>query len=90
MPIYLDTLADLLKERAGQPWRPSNGFEGDLFEEKVCSRCDRSDGWGCQISLAAMCHDTHEPEYPTEWVYGLDAQPSCTAFEAKEPTHDHP
>lgn len=80
MPIYLDTMAERLKDRAGQPWRPSNGFEGDLFAERVCARCTMSDGWGCQISLAAMCYEATEPEYPKEWVYGPDGQPCCTAF----------
>ncbi len=85
MPIYHETLSEVLKERAGQPWRPSNGFEGDLFSELVCSRCDKSDGWGCQISLAAMCHDKNEPEYPTEWIYGIDGQPCCTALTETDP-----
>lgn len=84
MPIYTDRMAEALKERAGQKWRPSNGFEGDLFEDKVCARCVNLDG--CQISMAAFFYDKTDPEYPAEWQYGADGQPCCTAFEAKEPT----
>ncbi|KZL27030.1 hypothetical protein PsWM33_01114 [Pseudovibrio sp. WM33] len=83
MPIYLDKHAELLKPRAGELWRPSNGVEGDLFEERLCACCTKSgpNGKSCSISLAAFFHDVDHPNYPKEWVISEKGQPSCTAHE---------
>lgn len=79
MPIYGQALASLLKERAGQSWRPSNGFEGDFFEEIVCGRCAKSAD--CVVALNAMTFDLGEVGYPPEWIYSTEGQPCCTGFE---------
>ena len=86
--IYTDGLAELLKKRDGQPWRPSNGTEGDIFMRHWCNGCQRDAdyraevGDSCPIICNAMVYDTDDPNYPAEWRYGDDGQPLCTAFEA--------
>ena len=65
-----------------QPYRPSNGTEGDFFMASWCEKCALSDydGDGCMIQLRALAHGIDEPEYPSEWVYSSDGAPCCTAF----------
>ena len=65
--------------RAGKPFRPSNGTQGEIFESDFCDRCKRDRG--CGIRMAALMHDETESEYPKEWVYNEHGQPTCTAFE---------
>ena len=84
--LYQDELAERLKARCGQPYQPSNGFEGDLFMGRWCARCtldtlddDSGDG-GCDIMGWAMATSPGEPGYPAEWQYADDGQPICTAF----------
>lgn len=83
MPISADSTAERMKSRAGEPWRPSNGFEGDYFSECVCAHCSLCpDGEpGCEIQLRALFCDIGDDDYPTEWQYGPDGQPRCTAFQ---------
>ena len=46
--------AERLKENAGKPYRPSNGTEGSMFQDRFCSQCtkdnlgDEGKG-GCEI-----------------------------------------
>ena len=77
--IFTDDHAERMKERAGQPFRPSNGFEGDLFQERQCLGCVH--GPECEIVLRTMVFDAGDESYPPEWVIGDDGQPKCTAFE---------
>jgi hypothetical protein len=87
--LYTDDNAEMLKKHAGQKYRPSNGFEGDKFAELWCVDCKRSaahradpdDGDPCPIETAAFWHDLKDPQYPSEWQYGPDGQPRCTAHE---------
>lgn len=82
--IYTDDLAGNLIARAGQKWEPSNGTEGDLFISRNCLNCAK---WHpekmCQIMLMTMAVDITDEEYPSEWCYGEDGQPTCTAFREK-------
>lgn len=60
-----------------RPYRPSNGTEGAIFEERWCQRCAREDVDKddlCDIHGNALFGDP-----PTEWVY-KDGKPTCTAF----------
>lgn len=78
-------------------YRPSNGSEGEGFEDRWCDRCMRDqkfrDAWavdpdyadgadGCSILSDAQCLNIDDPNYPKEWIYGDDGSPKCTAFEA--------
>lgn len=76
--IYPKDLADQLKNEAGKPYRPSNGTEGDIFEHAYCIDCELYPV--CEIPDATMFYDEDDPEYPVQWQYGTDGQPTCTAF----------
>lgn len=75
----------------GQPYRPSNGTEGEFFHERWCADCKRDAafqqdpdfGDSCPLICNAMAFNIGHPEYPTEWIYGEDGQPECKAFEDK-------
>ena len=70
----------------GKPYQPSNGFEGDIFMESYCQRCEHEqragseDVEGCQIICASMVFNPGEEGYPGEWIYNEEGQPTCTAF----------
>lgn len=80
-----------------RPYRPSNGTEGMIFEDRFCDRCKREakyrrtqDGAdGCRIATMAHTFDIGAPEYPKEWVVSLgdttDMTARCTAFQFDDP-----
>ncbi|MEX3690099.1 hypothetical protein AB3X91_03590 [Paraburkholderia sp. BR14263] len=75
--------ADMQKPCAGQPYRPSNGLEGDLFRESMCERCGsltNEHGNPCQVMVMTMHYCRDDPDYPREWQYSATGQPTCTAF----------
>lgn len=82
MPIHLP-------QCAGEPYRPSNGTEGMMFEAEFCDRCKHDDECrrtgntdvGCRIYLHVLCYEVTDPEYPVEWVFDALGHPICTAFE---------
>lgn len=87
--LYVEAHAQLLKDEAGQKWRPSNGSEGDAFIEGWCSRCTRDADQDCRILAATFVYDVEEAEYPSEWQIGADGQPKCTAWtDNGEPHHE--
>lgn len=64
---------------------PSNGSDGDWFEDKFCMNCihtnlDPAKKPQCQIWCAAVCHHVNEPGFPKEWIYDDNNQPTCTAW----------
>jgi hypothetical protein len=72
-----------------KPYRPSNGTEGDYFQNDWCEKCARDQafrnnpdsGDGCPIVAATLIFDIHESEYPKEWIEDDDgSNPRCTAF----------
>jgi len=74
--------------RPGQPYRPSNGSEGECFIDHWCGACthdavfrdDPDSGLGCQIVADTFVYDKGDPRYPKEWVYDRSGVPCCTAF----------
>lgn len=65
-----------------EPYRPSNGTDGEGFMGAWCERCARDVGHNCSILARALAFDLEDPEYPKEWVR-LTVRPwtpSCTAF----------
>ena len=80
--IYTEDHAALFKDRAGQKWQPSNGFEGELFISMQCVNCAKWQDGTCEIMLRTMCFGVEDDEYPQEWQYGTDGQPKCTAFQS--------
>lgn len=77
-----------------EPYRPSNGTEGDLFREDWCDRCKRDQAFqqsggqepGCPIVADSMAFSVDDAKYPKEWRRRADATEwpgaECTAFEA--------
>jgi hypothetical protein len=79
--------------RAGEPYQPANGFEGELFFERWCQHCARDramregddfnecdDEEVCNLIALSMAFKPGDPEYPSAWQYGKDGQPCCKAF----------
>lgn len=65
-------------------YRPSNGTEGTCFEEKFCMNCINCDPnpngkKQCDIWMHAIMFDLNDEEYPKEWVYDHEDNPTCTA-----------
>lgn len=78
------------------PYMPSNGTEGALFQERYCWQCVHDpfsrDPFGedesCPIILRSL-----DGEQPNEWVGGEDGWGTCTAFhhiDAPLPVQVHP
>lgn len=66
-------------------YRPSNGTEGEYFMSEFCYQCIHENpnphcNPKCDIITATMCFDVNEPEYPKEWIYDANNQPTCTKF----------
>ena len=80
-----------------QPYRPSNGSEGEWFENRFCGQCEKDRAWrereecGCDILGNALAFDIGEEGYPPEWVADDDgSNPRCTAFEPEKPSEREP
>jgi hypothetical protein len=62
-------------------YRPGNGTDGEIFISQFCERCQKDDiAKGCNIQLRTMAFGVDETEYPVEWQYDADGNPTCTAF----------
>lgn len=61
-------------------YRPSNGTEGMCFEAEFCDRCVHDSEDKCEIHDRALLFDTDDKEYPHEWWYDGEGNPTCTAF----------
>ena len=69
-------------QRAGEPYRPSNGTEGEIFMADWCDVCSKHKD--CPILTATLCYEVSEPEYPRDfWVYDAGGRPKCKAFQRK-------
>lgn len=77
---------DLCREAAGKPYRPSNGTEGDIFEEHFCNRCrrmriDPNAANQCGIYLRMGAYEVDDKKYPKQVRYAPDGSgPECTSF----------
>ena len=80
--MFTKDLAEKFKDKVGQRYRPSNGDEGIIFFNEFCDVCIKYDS--CRIIGRTMVLDDDDPNYPTEWQYGEDGQPTCTAFDAEQ------
>ena len=75
-------------ECAGESYRPSNGFEGDVFDGAFCSHCvhdwkfrETRDGEdGCEILRGTLFLNVGDEGYPKEWVWDDEGWPICTKF----------
>ena len=67
-------------------YRPSNGTEGELFEDAFCSNCKHNDN--CDIVFRTMSFDVDDDEYPNEWIYDKDNKPRCVNYVLFEMSDD--
>lgn len=73
-----------------EPYRPSNGHEGEIFMSDFCWRCRRdTEAAPCEIIGRTMSLYEDDPDYPKEWVRVVDddewpGTARCTAFEPKD------
>ncbi len=87
--LYTPDLAAAIKAGGNKKYWPSNGFEGEVFQGLWCECCKRDElfrrgeGPGCEILAKTFCYDTSDSEYPAEWTYDSEGQPTCTAFEQR-------
>jgi hypothetical protein len=79
------------KIEPGSKYRPSNGTEGMMFEDRFCEICQKDAKYretlkdGCEIHALALIHGVDEEEYPKEWCHDDAGQPTCSAFEPELP-----
>jgi hypothetical protein len=73
-------------EQAGQSYQPSNGTEGEYFMEDFCYQClhDQDPDKGCVLIMLSIFRKPGDPDYPKEWIYNQDGEPTCTKFYRKE------
>ena len=76
-------MADILKW-PWEPYRPSNGTEGEIFMEGFCYRCTKEPD--CEILSNTLALDIDDRDYPKEWRRRTDSNgwpgtAECTAFE---------
>ena len=69
-----------------KPYRPSNGTEGMWFEEEYCMQCLHCDPnpegkKQCKIMMRAFLYNINEPNYPKEWIYDENDEPTCTKWQ---------
>ena len=77
---------DRAKEIVWEPYRPSNGTEGEIFRDRWCDRCEKDVHGDCQIYVRTLVYDTADAKYPVEWRRPADddswpGRAECTAFE---------
>lgn len=77
-----------MNEGAPKKYCPSNGTEGSWFCETFCMNCihgkyehtqDLADN-PCEILSASFLYDIKDTEYPKQWVYDANNEPTCTSF----------
>ena len=73
-----ETAKEFYSSLSGQKYQPSNGTEGMIFYDAFCRNCSK-DG-ECEIMHLTMCWSPEDDEYPAEWVWTEEGQPTCTAF----------
>ena len=66
-------------------YQPSNGSEGDYFMSEFCMNCincdpDPDGKKQCDILGRTLCLGVDDPNYPTEWIYNDNDEPTCTAW----------
>ena len=73
-------------EQVIELFRPSSGTMGESFHARFCHRCERDRRYReteedpCEILGRTFFYDIDQPEYPREWRYDSDGDPTCTAF----------
>ena len=77
-----------MNEDTGKKYCPSNGTEGMIFVSKFCEQCihekfmhtQNENDKKCDIFSRTLIHDVTDKEYPLEWQYDENGNPTCTSF----------
>lgn len=88
MPVVMDMFKAMkfkLPFLDKKKYQPSNGSEQDMFLDNFCWRCihcnpDPSGKKQCEILGMAMAYSVTDEEYPEEWTYDEDDDPTCTKW----------
>lgn len=77
----LDKAQSIIK-CAGKPYCPSNGTEGAMFLEYFCEKCKYygDDEPECDILSKTFIYDKDNEQYPKEWIYDEEGNPTCTKY----------
>jgi hypothetical protein len=89
--VAVASLRQRERKRMNKLYRPSNGTEGECFQEAWCCKCERdrayADGGpdvdpalGCKILVDTFAFRVTDPQYPKEWTFDKNGEPCCTAF----------
>ena len=89
---YLQHLLTLEPEKAGENYRHASHMELLAFMGLYCWKCKREYDYinthsmddACDILSRASNHAIGHPDYPSEWTYGNNGSPTCTAFDEAE------
>lgn len=69
--------------KPGDKYRPSNNDEGWVFESKFCDQCKFENcetEFYCDIHTLVYFYSEDDKEYPKEWIYDKDSNPTCTKY----------
>lgn len=71
-------MSNIIELPKWEPYRPSNGTEGESFIEDWCGTCKRDKAFrdggmqdgslGCPIVADTLMYDVDDPKYPKEWI----------------------
>lgn len=72
-----------------EKYQPSNGTMGMIFMADFCDRC--AVRGICRILPKTMIYRVDDPEYPEQWTYDEEGNPTCTSFtDGSRPRHFKP
>lgn len=81
MRLFANDNAEMNKKRAGEPYRPANVTEVDLFFGAECRDCihqtDYKQNHVCETESLSFWVPRDHARYPIELQYGPDGQPCC-------------
>jgi len=66
-------------------YQPSNGSEASEFHDTFCAQClhcdpDPEREKQCDVMARGILYDIKDTEYPDEWVYDDEDNPTCTKW----------
>jgi len=78
-----------------EKYQPSNGTDGDIFRARFCDQCahenlgDDADEDPCEILGRTFAYSIDHKNYPSEWTYDENGEPTCTRFLHDSETPNH-